>query len=138
MIVLDSSAMIALLQEEPGSEIVAALLRDEEREIEVVAHAINLCKVYYDVARDYSLEEAETAIQSLLDDGIRERNDMDNAFWRDVAFLIHTQRSAGHKLALGDACGLALTRRVGGEFYTSDRTELQHINAALCPVTLIR
>ena len=29
-------------------------------------------------------------------------------------------------------------RRVGGEFYTADRGELQHVSAEVCPVTFIR
>ncbi len=138
MIVLDSSAMLALLREEPGHELVAALLHDGEREISVLAHGINLCEVHYNIALEYSVAHADEALESLIDDGIVERNDMDSAFWRDVAFVIHTQRSAGFKLALGDACGLALARRVKGEFYTSDRAELQHLAAEICAVTFIR
>ena len=138
MIVLDSSAMLALLREEPGHELVAALLRDDEQEIGVLAHGINLCEVHYNIALEYSVVNADEALESLKDDGIVERNDMDSDFWRDVAFVIHSQRSAGFKLALGDACGLALARRVGGEFYTSDCAELQHVNAEICRVTFIR
>ncbi len=63
---------------------------------------------------------------------------LDAAFWRDVGFLILSVRFARHKIVLGDACGLALARRIGGEFYTSDRKELQHIAAEMCPVTFIR
>ena len=138
MIVLDSSAMLAYFKNEQGGELVAALFMDEEFEVGVVAHAINLCEACYDLRRTFSESKVDSMIQILFDAGIRERNDMDSEFWRDVAFLIYTQRSAGHSLALGDACGLALARRVGGEFYTSDRTELQHIKAEMCPVTFIR
>ena len=138
MIVLDSSAMLAHLKGERGGELVAALLLDYERDVAVFAHSINLCEAFYDLRRTFSEPEVESMIQSLLDDGVTERNDMDSAFWRDVAFLIHAQRSAGHNIALGDACGIALARRVGGEFYTSDRTELHHIKAEMCPVNFIR
>ena len=138
MIALDSSAMIAYLDGEPGGGLVASLLQDDEHEIALFAHALNLCEVYYHYALLHGIDRAEQAIENLKDDGIVERNDMDAAFWRDVAFLIHTQRSAGHKLALGDACGLALARRVGGEFYTTDRAELQHVPDELCPVSFLR
>lgn len=86
MIVLDCSAMLAFLNEEQGGELVASLLLDNEREVGVFAHAINLCEVHYDVAREYSVSEAESSIQSLLDAGIRERNDMDSEFWRCGVF----------------------------------------------------
>ena len=138
MIVLDSSAMVAYLSNEPGGELVSSLFQDNEREVGVCAHAVNLCEVHYHFSLAYDFAAAEKAIAILKGDGIVERNDMDSAFWRDVAFLIHSQRSAKFKMALGDACGLALARRVGGEFYTSDRAELQHVAAQICPVTFIR
>ena len=43
------------------------------------------------------------------------------------------------KVSLADCCGLALTRRVGGTFLTSDRHEMDRDEIlALCPIQFIR
>lgn len=139
MIVLDSSAMLAYLHGETGGEIVQALLLDEERDVPVWAHAVNLCEVFYDALGSHGMSVAEAAIATLREAGVIERNDCDTAFWRDIAAIISTQRTSGHKLALGDAFGVALARREGADFMTADRSELQHVAAAgLCGVSFIR
>ncbi len=131
--------MLAYLNGEPGGDLVRGILFDQERDVAVYAHAINLAEVFYDFLRSNDQATAEAAIADLKAAGVIERNDMDAAFWRDVAMLINTQRSASFKLALGDACGLALARRESCDFYTSDRTELAPVQAAgLCAVTFIR
>lgn len=146
MPVLDSSAMIAYLNDESGADAVEQFLEGDEA---VYAHAINLCEVFYDVLRSKkTLAAAENAISILKADGIIERNDMDGAFWRDIATLIAARRTqAPHpskprekpRLALGDACGLALARRLNAEFATADRAELESIqNAGLANVVFIR
>lgn len=142
---LDSSAMVAYLRHEPGAQVVAELLQSDET---IYAHAINLCEVLYDFLRHLPLEKAEEAIAVLKADGIIERNDMDAAFWRDVATLIAERRTQPThpsrpnekpRLALGDACGLALARRLGGDFVTSDRAEMEPVqNTGLANVIFIR
>jgi PIN domain nuclease of toxin-antitoxin system len=137
--VLDSSAMLAYLHGETGGELVRDVLADPDRDVAVYAHAVNLCEVFYDTLKAYGPTVAESVIANLKADGVEERNDMDAAFWRDVATLIATQRASGGHLALGDAFGLALARREGGDFYTADRHELEAVaKAGLCAVTFIR
>ncbi len=139
MIVLDSSAMLAYAKGEVGGDLVRDLLFDDERDVPVYAHAVNLAEVFYDVLGTHSATDAESTITTLEEAGVIERNDMDGVFWRDVATLIATQRAAGHKIALGDACGIALARRENADFYTSDRAELQYVESAgLCRITFIR
>jgi PIN domain nuclease of toxin-antitoxin system len=145
-LVFDSSAMLALLRAEPEAELVQGLLDDAD--VPKYAHAINLCEVLYDTLKNHSAEVAAEAIDSLFGEGIEERNDMDGEFWRDVAFLIATRRGqpadptkTNHKpsLALGDAIGLALARRLDAEFVTKDRSEIAPMEAAgFCRVLFIR
>lgn len=139
MIVLDSSAMLASLRHEAGADVVRAVLLDEERDVPVYAHAINLAEVFYDSLGTHDAAIAEAALATLKAAGVIERNDMDGVFWREIAGLIATQRGAGHRLALGDACGLALARRESADFYTSDRGELEHVAAGgLASIVFIR
>lgn len=145
-LVFDSSAMLALLRAEPEAGLVQGLLDDAD--VPKYAHAINLCEVLYDALKNHSAELAGESIDSLAGEGIEERRDMDGEFWRDVAFLIATRRGqapdpakANHKpsLALGDAIGLALARRLDAEFVTKDRGEIEPMQAAdFCRVLFIR
>lgn len=136
MIVIDSSAMLAYLRGETGGDVIRNLLAED---IDVCAHATNLCEVYYDFLRNSDAATALNAIECLKADGIIERNDMDFTFWRDIATVIGTQRKLGSRIALGDAFGIALARRENADFYTSDRGELESIHErGLCKIEFIR
>ena len=76
--------------------------------------------------------EAQTQIyiNKILDAGVIERSDMDGEFWRDAGSLIVKRRLAKATLPLGDALGVALARRLGVEFVTSDRHEIQPLHDA--------
>ena len=79
--VIDASALIAFLRDEPGADVVENVLPGPEK---CYAHALNLCEVYYDFFRASNQDAAEAAISDLLGLAIEERTDMDAEFWRDV------------------------------------------------------
>lgn len=148
-VVLDSSAMLALLNNEKGGPLVAALLADVH--VTAYAHSVNLVEVFYDFGPQGSGENlinAEKAMAALRRANVIERNDLDGEFWRDVAFLIAERRShppraekpnEKPRLALGDAFGLALARRLNCEFVTADRTEIEPLQKAkLCRAVFLR
>lgn len=127
-LVLDSSAMLALINDEAPADFVQNLFDDAD--VTIAAHAINLCEVFYDLSKDKGAEVAEQAINDLKLLGLIERSDLDGAFWRDIAFLTTTQRGQKLTLALGDACGLALARRLSADFVSGDRAELESLHRA--------
>lgn len=149
IVVLDSSAMLAYVKNELGGPFVASLLGDED--VTAYAHAVNLAEVFYDFGPPSSaqnLANSQKAIAVLEAAGVVERADLDGPFWRDVALLIAERRAHAPdaakpkqkpRLALGDAFGVALARRLGGEFVTADRAEIEPIHAAgFCRATFIR
>lgn len=124
--VYDSSAMVALLNDESGAGVVEECLAED---VPHHAHAVNLCEVFYGFLR-VSQEKAEGALADVRALGIVERSDLDEAFWRDVAALVAKYRSGkGNRLALGDAFGLAFARRLDADFVTADRGELETVAA---------
>lgn len=126
--VFDSSAMLAVLRAENGGRGVTALMATPGAAC--YAHAVNLCEVFYDVLRTGGAAMAENSVATLQRDGIEERGDLDGDFWRDVAALVARYRSGkGNRLALGDAFGLALARRLDADFVTADRGELETVAA---------
>lgn len=130
--VFDACAMIALLRKEPGEDVVANHLAHPGATC--YAHALNLCEVYYNFHRDESEAAAVGAVADLKTLGVTERNDMDEAFWKEVGKL-----KATHRASLADFCAIALTHRVGGTLLTSDHHELDPLVAAgICPIKFIR
>ncbi len=130
--ILDSSAMIAYLREEPGALVVRSILTDPNSIC--YAHAINICEVYYDAIRIGGRVDAEASLDDLSALGVIERNDFDTEFWKEVGRL-----KADYRASLADFCGVVLTNRLTGTFVTSDRHEFDKIpKEAICPVQFIR
>lgn len=124
---LDASAMLAFLKQEPGWQVVEALLLDPNSACH--AHAINLCEVYYYFVRTADRSTAVAAIKDLCTAGVQPREDLDEPFWQDVGDMIAAARKVpGLALSLADACGLALARRLGCEFVADDH---QHLDPLL-------
>ena len=99
-----------------------------------VAHAINVCEVYYQAYRKSGEAAAEMALSKLASVGIVTRTDFDNDLWKQAGKI-----KGSYPLSLADAIGLALTLKVGGEFITSDHHELDPVAAAgVCPITFFR
>ncbi len=133
--VFDASALVAIVRnEQPGADFVRGLLDDAD--VPKYVHSANLCEVFHLVWRiavnagQDGRTEAERAVRDFLQMGIVERSDMDAIFWRDAGELIALRRLAGASLPLGDALGVALTRRLDAQFVTADRAEIEPLRAA--------
>lgn len=130
--VLDACAMIAFLKGEAGADVVENALLDANGRC--VAHAINLCEVYYDFHRAGGESAADGALVDMRTLGLAERDDIDEPFWKEAGKL----KAAG-KISLADCFAVTLTNRVGGTLLTSDHHELDRIAAAgTCSITFIR
>ena len=93
--VIDASALIAFLRDEPGAEVGENVLGLPQT---CYAHALNLCEVYYDFWRACNQSAAEGAITDIIGLGIEERVDMDSQFWREVGRF----RAVHRKVSLAD------------------------------------
>ncbi len=130
--VLDACAMIAYLNGEPGDTIVESLLRDPLHTC--IAHAVNICEVYYGTIRQSGEPTANKAIRDLMADGVVIRRDLGAAMWKDVGRL-----KARGGIAIPDCFCIALARRVGGAVVTSDHKEFDPlVPLGLCPILFIR
>lgn len=131
-IVLDSSAVLAYLWQEPGGELVRAAILDPANVC--LLHAINACEVFYQTARAGGEELAEKVLDALAAAGIDTREDLDAALWQDAGRI-----KARGRIALADCLAVALARREGAELVTADRAELEPVaDAGLCKVRFIR
>lgn len=131
--VLDASAMIAYLRGEPGADVVEQSLLDADDQC--VAHAANLCEVYYDFYRAGGESAAKNAVADLITLGVVERDDFSQTFWMAVGEL----KAVRKKISLADCCAVILANRIGGVLLTSDHHELDALAAdGICPITFIR
>ncbi|HEX8391612.1 MAG TPA: PIN domain-containing protein [Longimicrobium sp.] len=131
-LVFDSSALIAVLEEEPGGAEAGALLAD--RGNECVVHAVNVVEVYYDMLRRGGRPRAQRALRALHALGLTRDRRMNAHFVKQVATL-----KSARKVSLADCFCIALTVSVKGEMITADRHEMAAIAAdGVCRVRFIR
>jgi|SRR3990172_7062477 len=126
--VLDACSIIAFLRGEAGSEIIESVLMKEDNRC--VAHAINLCEVYYDFIRAKDEETARGAIGDLQSIGIIATEKMDRSFWQDAGKI-----KARNKISLADCFAIALAMRENATLLTSDHHDFDPIvKNGNCPV----
>jgi PIN domain nuclease of toxin-antitoxin system len=131
--VLDACAMVAYLNGEPGGDAVEKALLEQDSEC--LAHAINLCEVYYLFYRAGGEAASAKALNDLSDVGVGERNDFDSTFWQQAGVL----KAVHRKVSLADCCAITLTQLVGGTLLTSDHHELDPLAAlGICSISFIR
>jgi predicted nucleic acid-binding protein len=100
-----------------------------------IAHAVNLCEVYYKFNRAGGEAAAQAALDELETVGVNVRQDMDRELWQEAGRLKATLK----RIALADCFALALAKREAGTVVTSDHHEFDPIAlAGHCPVKFIR
>jgi uncharacterized protein with PIN domain len=131
--VFDACAVIALLQREPGAEVVAAILKDSRNRC--LIHALSACEVYYDLYRRSGDEDASALEEMLAVAGIELVETISSSLWRTAGKL----KAEWRRVSLADCLVLALAQIEKGTVLTSDHHELDPIaQAAVCPIRFIR
>ena len=110
--VLDASALLALMQSEPGSEVVDALLEDHE----CVASSVNIAEVGSKLVDKGLAPDQLSRVLSQID---VQTIDFDAEQATACAALRATTRELG--LSLGDRACLALASGMEGVAVTADR-----------------
>ena len=122
--VLDACAMIAFLQDEPGADIVAAVLTNaKDGKCKVYMNAINLLEVYYDIYRAISKEKADDEIAIIRKLPIEINSQITDEFFTEAGRI-----KASYRISLADSFALAQAITSDGELLTSDHHEFNTIN----------
>ncbi len=131
--VLDASAMIAFLRDETGADVVSAVLADADSRS--IAHALNLCEVYYDFHRASGESVAESAIKDLEKLGVEANEDMTPDVWRKAGEI----KSVHRRVSLADCFALTLAASLDAELLTADHHELDALlKYDICRIQFIR
>ena len=114
--ILDASALMAYLEKEEGHEKVKELLiKAAEIDKNLLMTTVNFGEVYYTVAREHGLEEAER-ISKLIQTFPIEFVEADLALATEAARL-----KAVQKLPFADCFAAALAKLRKGELVTKDK-----------------
>jgi len=133
VIVFDACALIAILENEPGADVVAELL--EETANRCLIHAVSACEVYYDLLRRGTIDEAGALVALLTEYDLDLIETLPSDLWSIAGKL----KAEWRRVSLADCFALALAIREGGTLVTSDHHELDPIAAAgACPIRFIR
>jgi len=113
--VLDSFALIAYFEDEPGADDVETLLQQAEKaDIQLLMSVVNLGEVWYTVARAYSPETADEKWREIQGMAIK----IVDADWGIT--LEAAQFKARWKMAYADCFAAALAKKNNAELITGD------------------
>ena len=121
--ILDACALIALINEEEGAEIVKDVLkRAQTGKATVIMNKLNLLEVYYDAYRSYGKEAAEKLIMNINRPPIVIQAELSDAVFKEAGRL-----KASYKISIADSVALGETIVSGGQLLTSDHHEFDAI-----------
>ncbi len=106
--VFDACALIALLEDEPGADVVADLLQEPANRC--LIHAISACEVYYDLRRRGSIDEADSLVGLFTEYGLDLVETLPSDLWSIAGKL----KAEWRRVSLADCFALALTIREEG------------------------
>ena len=111
--VFDSYALLALLEDEKGADLIASILTKQENQIYL--SIINMGEIYYLVLRRKGMEQAEKVIESIsLDDTIT----VAEASWAGVRAAASVKAEGG--LFYADAFAVALAKELQAPLLNND------------------
>jgi ribonuclease VapC len=114
--VLDSYALMAFFEDEPGADLVRGLLlKAEESDIKLMMSVVNLGEVWYSIARTTSPETADQYIHEIHGMAI----DIVDADWQ-ITHQAAVFKAKG-KLAFADCFAAALAKNHKAELVTGDK-----------------
>ena len=121
--VLDACAMLAVLANEQGADIVEDVYeKAASGEAILTMHKLNLLEVYYDLVREYGKERADDFYSDVKRMPIRIYHEISDNVFKEAGRL-----KASYKISLADSIALAQALVLGGELLTSDHHEFDVI-----------
>lgn len=113
--VLDTWTVIAYLQDEPAAVKIVELIADaHEQEIPLYMSVVNVCEVWYILAREVSEAEADSSITDLQQLGVQFQDTNWDSAKEAARFKVKG------KMSLGDCFAAALAKELKADLVTGD------------------
>ena len=120
--VLDACALIAVLNKEPGAELVKKLLEQPQGETKIYMNIVNLLEVYYGLLREYGADTARNILTSIKSSPIILIDTI-----TEPVFVGAAKLKSKYKLSLADSFALAEGIANDAAVITSDHHEFDKI-----------
>ena len=121
--VFDACALLTLLRDEQGADIVAGALNSaNEGQSEITMHKANLLEVYYDLYRTLGKNKANEVLEKIMERPITINEKITDDIFKEAGRL-----KATYKISFADSFALAQAYVLGGELLTSDHHEFDAI-----------
>jgi PIN domain nuclease of toxin-antitoxin system len=111
--IFDSYALLALLEDEPGADLVAGVINRQGADIYI--SSINLGEIYYLLLRRSGLEQAESVLESIV---LEEKLTVAEASWVRVKAAASVKATGG--LSYADAFAVSLAKEFEAPLLTGD------------------
>jgi predicted nucleic acid-binding protein len=121
--ILDACALIALLNEEEGQDIIDDLFyQATARSITLSMSVINLIEVLYNYYRDDGPDRVSEILVKMDSTSLKIVHTISPTVFHEAYRLKGT-----YKMSLADAIGLATAKELSATFVTSDHSELEAV-----------
>jgi len=122
VLVLDACALVALLKNESGADVVAAAYKDaKDGKAKIIMNRVNLLEVFYGYYRDDGKEYAEKIL-----DGVAQSIVSISEFDKEI-FAEAGRLKASYKISLADSIALAQAMVLDADLLTADHHEFDVI-----------
>jgi len=122
VLVLDACALVAILKNENGADVVAAAYKEaKDGKAKIIMNRVNLLEVFYGYYRDDGKDYAEN-ILSGVEKSLVSISEFDKGLFSEAGRL-----KATYKISLADSIALAQAIVLDGELLTSDHHEFDTI-----------
>jgi PIN domain nuclease of toxin-antitoxin system len=121
--ILDACALLALLRDEPGADVVANIINDANvGEASISIHKANLLEVYYDLRRVVGKVEADLFLTEFKKQPITIIPDISDALFEEAGRL-----KSLYRISFADTFALAAASISGGMVLTADHHEMDKV-----------
>jgi len=121
--ILDACALLALLRDETGADIVAGIINDSNIGTALVSiHKANLLEVYYDVYRTAGKAKADDVISKIKSQPIKIISEISDALFEEAGRL-----KALYKVSFADIFALAEASVSKAILLTADHHEMDKV-----------
>jgi len=121
--VLDACALLALLRDEDGADVVADIIKAAASgKAEVSIHKANLLEVYYDIYRSVNKEIADDVMEEVKTNPITVISDISDSIFEEAGRL-----KASYSVSFADIFALATASVAHATLLTSDHHEMNEV-----------
>ena len=121
--VLDACAMLAVLSNEPGADVVDDIYeKASSGAVDLAMNKLNLLEVYYDLLRTYGKDRADEVLEEIRQLPIKFYSELSDDMFFEAGRLKTT-----YKISVADSIALAQAITINGTIVTADHHEFDVI-----------